>query len=144
MAKPISNLELKITIDSNGAALDTDGPDAAQELKRILNECIKRLGDDIQESDYATINDINGRPVCLLDLEVELEDIIDDRDEWVEHCKEFITEQGYTLHDGTVLKDWDLVADADYHGLNEWFKNYTDAAITDRQVVSEAFNWDWE
>ena len=70
---------------------------------------------------------------------------ISDWDEWIEHCKEYICENGFYLEqESTTVYEWDTLAELDETALAEWFSNYTDSAVTREEVCPEARNWGWD
>lgn len=146
MAKPIENMTLDINIDSADAALTGSEEEVRAELKRVLQKCIDHLEVSFEIETYEWLYDLNGNKCGTISIDATLKDIIEDRDEWIQYCKDVLEEVGFTLNDhhNTVLHDWDQIAEADYDGLNEWYSNYTDVAITQEIVVPEASGWDWE
>ena len=144
--RQVENISLEIEIESAGEAMD-DTQKATADMKRILQKVIDKLDDeDPEETGWVlALHDINGNKVGSAFLNIEEKDWISDWDEWIEHCKEYIRENGFYLEqESTTVYEWDTLAELDETALAEWFSNYTDSAVTREEVCPEARNWGWD
>ncbi|GFD77268.1 hypothetical protein KUL118_01300 [Tenacibaculum sp. KUL118] len=143
----ISNFDFELSLSHAGEATD-DTTKMKSEIIRVLKETISELEGNVGDSEefwQKSFNDINGRPFGNAYLNVEEMDWISDWDEWIEHCKEYIKENGFYLEqESTTIYNWDTLAELDETALAEWFSNYTDSAVTNERVCPEARNWGWD
>nr|WP_282765373.1 hypothetical protein [Alteromonas macleodii] len=141
----VSNTKLEINIESGDDALSTTER-AASEIKKALQKVIDSIGDDAPiEGCSGAFLDSNGNGTGDWCLDFEEMDWISDWDEWIEHCKEYIKENGFYLEqESTTVYEWDTLAELDETALSEWFSNYTDSAVTREEVCPEARNWGWD